>query len=42
MIIKRIVVGELEENCYIVEKNNECIIIDQDKVFEINFIIIDA
>ena len=28
MIIKRIVVGELEENCYIVEKNNECIIID--------------
>ena len=28
MKIKRIVVGELEENCYIVEKNNECIIID--------------
>ena len=28
MKIKRIVVGEFEENCYIVEKNNECIIID--------------
>ena len=28
MKIKRIIVGELEENCYIVEKNNKCIIID--------------
>lgn len=26
--IKKIVVGTLEENCYIVEKNDECIIID--------------
>ena len=28
MNIKRVVVGELEENCYIVEKENSCIIID--------------
>ena len=28
MNIKRVVVGSLEENCYILEKNNECIIID--------------
>ena len=28
MNIKRIVVGSLEENCYIVEKNNQCLIID--------------
>ncbi len=28
MNIKRVVVGPLEENCYIVEKNNKCIIID--------------
>ena len=28
MNIKTIVVGPLEENCYIVENNNECIIID--------------
>ena len=28
MNIKRVVVGSLEENCYIVEKNNKCIIID--------------
>ena len=28
MNIKRVVVGALEENCYIVEKNNKCIIID--------------
>ena len=28
MNIKRVVVGNLEENCYIVEKDNKCIIID--------------
>ena len=28
MNIKTVVVGQLEENCYIVEKNNKCIIID--------------
>lgn len=28
MNIKRVVVGSLEENCYILEKNNKCIIID--------------
>ena len=28
MNVKRIIVGELEENCYILEKNNKCIIID--------------
>lgn len=28
MNIKRVIVGSLEENCYIVEKNNKCIIID--------------
>ncbi len=28
MNIKRVVVGPLEENCYIVEKDNKCIIID--------------
>lgn len=28
MNIKTIVVGELEENCYIIEKNEQCIIID--------------
>lgn len=28
MNIKRIIVGNLEENCYILEKNNKCIIID--------------
>jgi len=28
MNIKRVVVGSLEENCYIVEKNNKCIIIN--------------
>ena len=28
MLVKRIVVGMLEENCYIVENKNECIIID--------------
>ncbi len=28
MNIKRVVVGTLEENCYIVEKDNKCIIID--------------
>lgn len=28
MNIKRIIVGELETNCYIVEKDDECIIID--------------
>lgn len=28
MIIKRVIVGKLEENCYILEKGDECIIID--------------
>ncbi len=28
MNIKRVVVGPLEENCYIVENNNKCLIID--------------
>ena len=28
MNVKRVVVGILEENCYIVESNNKCIIID--------------
>ena len=28
MLVKKIVVGMLEENCYIIENNNECIIID--------------
>ena len=26
--IKKIITGELEENCYIVEKNNKCLIVD--------------
>lgn len=38
MNIKRIVVGPLQENCYILEKNNMCIIIDPgdeiDKIIE--------
>ena len=28
MNVKRVIVGELEENCYILEKENKCIIID--------------
>ena len=28
MIIKKVIVGALEENCYILENNNKCIIID--------------
>lgn len=28
MNIKRVIVGKLKENCYILEKNNKCIIID--------------
>ncbi len=28
MDIKRIVVGDLEENCYILTKNNKCLVID--------------
>ena len=28
MNIKRIVVGQLQENCYIIEKNNKCLIVD--------------
>lgn len=28
MNLKRVIVGKLEENCYILEKNNNCIIID--------------
>ena len=28
MNVKRIVVGELDENCYIVENKDNCIIID--------------
>ena len=38
MNIKRVVVGPLQENCYIVEKDGECIIIDPgdevDKIIE--------
>ena len=26
--IKKVVVGELETNCYILENNNECLIVD--------------
>ena len=32
--IKTIVVGDLEENCYIIEKNNKCIVIDPGDEFE--------
>ena len=28
MLIKRIIVGNLQENCYILEKNSKCLIID--------------
>lgn len=28
MIINKIIVGELQTNCYIIEKNNECLLID--------------
>ena len=28
MIIKRVIVGSLETNCYILERDNECLIID--------------
>lgn len=28
MNIKKVIVGKLQENCYILEKNNKCIIID--------------
>lgn len=34
MNIKKVVVGPLEENCYILEKNNKCIIIDPGDEFE--------
>lgn len=38
MKVKKVVVGELEENCYILENNNKCIIIDPgdeiDKIVE--------
>lgn len=34
MNVKKIVVGDLEENCYILEKNNKCIIIDPGDDFE--------
>ena len=38
MLIKRVVVGPLQENCYIVEKDGECIIMDPgdevDKIME--------
>jgi len=34
MVIKKVVVGPLEENCYIVENNNKCIIIDPGDEFE--------
>jgi len=33
MRIKIVQVGELEENCYIVEKNNKCLIIDPGSEF---------
>lgn len=34
MKIKKIVVGELEENCYILEKENSCLIIDPGAEFD--------
>ena len=46
MRIKIVQVGELEENCYIVEKNNKCLIIDPgsefNKIKELLLIIICA
>ena len=34
MNIKRIVNGDLEENCYIIEKDNKCMIVDPGSDFE--------
>ena len=34
MNIKRVIVGRLETNCYILEKNDECLIIDPGDDFE--------
>ena len=34
MIVKRIITGELEENCYIIEINDECIIVDPGDDYE--------
>ena len=35
MDIKRVVVGELEENCYIVTNNNKCLVIDPGDEFNL-------
>ena len=32
--VKRIITGELEENCYVIEKDNKCLIIDPGADFE--------
>lgn len=34
MIVKRIITGNLEENCYIIETDNECIIVDPGADYE--------
>ena len=34
MEIERVIVGELNENCYVISKDNECIIIDPGSEFE--------
>ena len=34
MNIERVIVGKLETNCYIIEKNNECLIIDPGDEFD--------
>ena len=34
MEIERVIVGELEENCYIVSKDGECLIIDPGSEFD--------
>ena len=34
MIVKRIITGELEENCFIIEINDECIIVDPGDDYE--------
>lgn len=34
MIVNRVITGELEENCYIIEINNECIVVDPGDDYE--------
>ncbi len=35
MIIKKVITGNLEENCYIIIKNNDCIVVDPGDDFDL-------